>query len=461
MKHKISVALLSTAFVLGLASAGFVGTRAVAQAKADDPSGVTLYLAPNSDWATSSPRYALYYYLDTTTNGWVDMSLVSGETNVYKATVPQTTGVTYSNVIFARMNPSTTENNWTNKWNQTSDLTYAASTGNLYTITGTGYDTPAGSWSSYTEPTTYSVSEYAVADGVAETTAFATETAGSTLAFTPTDAARTGFLLEGWYTDAACATKYVSKIWDAAGSLYAKYTTVSARAIYFKTAGWTDTYVYTFGGDSEYRAWPGTKIETTNITNGVAYHGEYGIVKVALTKNDTKVIFSDGTGGTKGTAQTYDLSIVDGAYYWVDAANGSTGDADKGSGAKVVYDINEARRAVTASGSILEGSICGISPAKAKSLLTEYDALNTTAKGYVDGATDFTYDSTNTADTVHVAYTGIIEQLRLIAAKSGTTPAALTGNGDSSWTPAWIALISLGVAAVASAGLLISRRKHE
>ena len=73
MKHKISVALLSTAFVLGLASAGFVGTRAVAQAKADDPSGVTLYLAPNSDWATSSPRYALYYYLDTTTNGWVDM----------------------------------------------------------------------------------------------------------------------------------------------------------------------------------------------------------------------------------------------------------------------------------------------------------------------------------------------------------------------------------------------------
>jgi hypothetical protein len=460
MKHKISVGLLSAAFVFGLLSAGFVGTRAAVPTKADDPSGVTLYLTPNSDWTTSSPRYALYYYLDTTTNGWVDMTLVNGETNVYKATVPQTSGVVYSNVIFARMNPATTENNWTNKWNQTSDLTYAASTGNLYTITGTGYDKPTGSWSSYTEPTTYSVSEYAVVNGTAEATAFATETAGSTKAFTPTDVARTGFLLEGWYSDPACATKYVSKIWDAAGSLYAKYTTVSARAVYFKTAGWADTYVYTFGGDSEYGAWPGTKLTAANVTAGVAYEGEYGIVKVALTKNDTKVIFSNGTGGAKGTTQTYDLSIVNGAYYWVDADNGSTGDADKGSGAKVVYDINEARRAVTAVGTILEGSICGISKATAQNLVDEYDALNATAKSYVDAATDYTYDSTNTANSTKVSFTGIVEQLRIIANKS-STPAATAGIDNSAIAPAWIAIISIGIAAVASAGLWISRRKHE
>jgi hypothetical protein len=461
MKHKISVALLSTAFVLALASAGFIGTRAVAPAKAaagDYQSSFQL-VGPGVGvgWAnTANTAYQMIEQADGT-YAWTGSFSVERFRAVAAGT--WNSAFTWDNVdgTSAKVADSTFVKASTVETD--SDNNIWCKTAGTYTLTWT----PSTSKLAITLPTTasYAISEYAVVDGTAETTAMATENAFDGTLFTPTDVNRTGFIFGGWYTDVACTTAYAAKAWTAAGNLYAKYTTVTERTIYFKTAGWTNTSVYTFGGDQEYSAWPGTVLTSDNVTNGVAYEGKYGIIKVTLTKNDTKVIFSDGTGGTKGTTQTYDLSIVDGAYYWVDAADGSTGDADKGSGAKVVYDINEARRAVTASGSILAGSICGISPAKAKSLLTEYDALNATAKGYVDAALDYTYDSTDTSKSADVPYTGIIEQLRLIAAKSGTTPAALTGNGDSSWTPAWIALISLGVAAVASAGLLISRRKHE
>ena len=49
-------------------------------------------------------------------------------------------------LIFCRMNPSATANNWNNKWNQTSDLTLPTNGNNLYTITNGAWDN-SGSWS--------------------------------------------------------------------------------------------------------------------------------------------------------------------------------------------------------------------------------------------------------------------------------------------------------------------------
>ena len=53
----------------------------------------------------------------------------------YEVDIPSSN---YVNVIFCRMNPSATENNWDNKWNQTSDLDVdeALGGGNAYEITG-------------------------------------------------------------------------------------------------------------------------------------------------------------------------------------------------------------------------------------------------------------------------------------------------------------------------------------
>ena len=71
----------------------------------------TIYLKVNSDWASQSARFAAYFY----GNGdqWVDMTNLTGK--IYKVTVPS--GKPY--VIFCRMNPATSTNNWNNKWNQT------------------------------------------------------------------------------------------------------------------------------------------------------------------------------------------------------------------------------------------------------------------------------------------------------------------------------------------------------
>ena len=107
----------------------------------------TLYLVPNSNWLTDGARFAVYAYDDSnSTNAWYAMTAVEGETNVYSATVDDK----YPNVIFCRMNGSTTENSWSNKWSQTNDLT-VVSDKDLYTIADGAWDKGDGAWSVYTK----------------------------------------------------------------------------------------------------------------------------------------------------------------------------------------------------------------------------------------------------------------------------------------------------------------------
>ena len=49
----------------------------------------------------------------------------------------------YNKVIFCRMNPSSSTNNWNNKWNQTGDLTIPTDGKNLFTV-------PSGAWNGST-----------------------------------------------------------------------------------------------------------------------------------------------------------------------------------------------------------------------------------------------------------------------------------------------------------------------
>ena len=75
-----------------------------------------LYLVPNENWKQASARFAARFY-EGDNEQWEDM-IDSNSDGVYEVEVPSG----FSKVIFCRMNPSTTENNWTNKWNQTGDL---------------------------------------------------------------------------------------------------------------------------------------------------------------------------------------------------------------------------------------------------------------------------------------------------------------------------------------------------
>ena len=81
--------------------------------------GTKLYLTPNDNWKKDNARFAIYVFGGG--DAWVNMTKVVGETDLYEVTVPNGN---WTNVIFCRMNPSTTANNWDNKWNQTADLTW-------------------------------------------------------------------------------------------------------------------------------------------------------------------------------------------------------------------------------------------------------------------------------------------------------------------------------------------------
>lgn len=83
--------------------------------------GEVLYLTPNENWIKDNARFAIYLCNGSSGEKWVSMTKVTGETNLYSVTVP--TG-DYKNLIFVRLNPANTTNNWSNKWNQTGDLSY-------------------------------------------------------------------------------------------------------------------------------------------------------------------------------------------------------------------------------------------------------------------------------------------------------------------------------------------------
>ena len=104
-----------------------------------------LYLSPGV-WNVDGARFAAYFYTNGGGNEWQSCKLVSGETDIYEVSPSKS----YANVIFCRMNGSTTANNWDNKWNQTNDLTWGG-TKTLYTISGWGGDKSPGAWSVYSK----------------------------------------------------------------------------------------------------------------------------------------------------------------------------------------------------------------------------------------------------------------------------------------------------------------------
>ena len=110
-----------------------VGTQSVTF-----PTATYIYFTPNSNWLKDGARFAAYFYGNG--NKWVSMT--KGSDGIYYC--EKLSG--YPNVIFVRMNPETTDNNWDNKWNQTADLTIPTD-GNNYFKANDGWEKIDGTWS--------------------------------------------------------------------------------------------------------------------------------------------------------------------------------------------------------------------------------------------------------------------------------------------------------------------------
>ena len=101
-----------------------------------------VYLKPNSNWMADNARFAAYFWNDGG-NSWVSATDKDGD-GVYEIYIPTGYG---TNIIFCRMNPSTTANNWTNKWDQTIDLTIPTDGKNLFTVNEGEWNNANGVWS--------------------------------------------------------------------------------------------------------------------------------------------------------------------------------------------------------------------------------------------------------------------------------------------------------------------------
>ena len=103
-----------------------------------------LYLTPNANWKSQGARFAAYFFGNG--EAWVSMTDSNGD-GVYEVKVP--TDKVYPSVIFCRMNPSASANNWNNKWNQTADLTVPTAGPNHYTVKEGTWDKGGGTWSTF------------------------------------------------------------------------------------------------------------------------------------------------------------------------------------------------------------------------------------------------------------------------------------------------------------------------
>ena len=111
--------------------------------------GQIIYLngGGSSLWNKANAWFAAYFYTGSNYE-WVKMEQQTGD--YYYATVPSGS---WDNVIFVRKNPAdTTLKTWTNKWNQTNDLTLSSSN-NAYTISDSN-EKSNGKWGTYQPSTT-------------------------------------------------------------------------------------------------------------------------------------------------------------------------------------------------------------------------------------------------------------------------------------------------------------------
>ncbi len=99
-----------------------------------------LYFKPSDKWKSDNARFAVYVW-NGKNNSWVSFNDSDGD-GIYEAKLPN--GV-WTECIFARMNPSTSSNNWDNIWNQTGDM--GISNNHNYFMIADGWDTSNGTWS--------------------------------------------------------------------------------------------------------------------------------------------------------------------------------------------------------------------------------------------------------------------------------------------------------------------------
>lgn len=221
-----------------------------------------LYLQINNDWKTSNARYAAYVWTDGKDPMWFDLSQEDGD--VYRVELTAE-AKSWSNVIFVKMKPNTTDNEWKYSDAQTADLKIQAQSAgtDCFKITGKQDDGKAiGKWVKYpfdTFTVTLDAVSYKSAvdketngftggkvnvGGVVHTSAV-TNTYSDPTTVTATAACNEGYQFAGWYSDSDCIHKVadnaeLSISVNSSVHYYAKFVKSSTKVMYFDpNTNWT------------------------------------------------------------------------------------------------------------------------------------------------------------------------------------------------------------------------------
>ena len=137
----------SLALLLSVLMVISVMTVGVVSASAATITCETLFLQP-SLWNEADARFAAYFYDLDGNSAWADANVRAADAETYKVSVPDGE---WTNVIFCRMNPAYTENDWNSStvtdrvWNQTGNLEWDGES-NCFTMS----TWTTGAWSTYT-----------------------------------------------------------------------------------------------------------------------------------------------------------------------------------------------------------------------------------------------------------------------------------------------------------------------
>lgn len=334
----------------------------------------TLYLVPNSNWHIDGARFAAVLATEGwSAQVWVDAVDSDGD-GVYEVAVPQD-GNAYAIVIFCRMNPSATANDWSNKWNQTSDLSIPTDGSNCYTVEGGSWDYGNGTWSTYTsgdvvepEPTPALVVNTVTAVGAGDNN-----------------------FLYGISWDPAASVNYAYSTEDAPAVYSVTYANVLAGSYEFKFAA-NDAWNISWGSGSE-------------CVSGETYDAYLN------GGNSTIVVANDGSNVTL----TLDLSAID----------------DQGNGAKMSVLIEEPAAGVVSGAP--EALVLGSNNYTIAN--GDNNAISSTYTAEKDGILSITPSFMKTFDAYFGEWSEVPAQY--IPMQFGRSYALLV-NGEQVWLPAEI-----------------------
>lgn len=460
MKNKMTFALLGLSLLLAGGTAGALTSKTGVELDAAASTTKKLYLAPNANWKKDNPRFAMYMFTETDGNKWTSMTDTDGD-GIYEGDFD----TAYSKVIFCRMKPATTENNWGNKWNQTADLPVKdLGDKNLYTVAEGTWDNGGGTWSvkgQVLHKVTFDLG-YKVAGGEGNYLSFADVAHGET-------------------ATAPKAMVYGKKaVWnpslDTAVTEDMTFTATwvadnTEKDEFYYVLDHNDalpTHVYGWNADVEnsfpFGPWPGTPISVDDITTVLHVNvgnefaeNEGKVVRIQAPSEAMTGVILNGDGnwqtGYKDEANVdHNPTYVAGAAYF--GSKDLEGSVAKGAAVGLILDTENARNAVEASGDIQKYSICGIPQAKAKSLYERYVALEdrslfgrTVTKTYIGEGEG------------NVNYADIMEQVGLIGGISNNALHYAVSNGvNSSATYTVTGLVFL-VAIAVSAFAIVRKKK--